>query len=749
MLSFLLMPNKKIISKIAIITLITIFFGIIFSSGVFASKKINYQEKKVILIAVNSITLDDLIMSNAPNIKELINSGAVGLMNSRSANAETLGSYYLTIGTSNRADAGEFGGLGFNAWEKLPENLYSGSLRAKDLSIQNNSISLPKESVINISINNANSESFKLHNNVVAGLLGEALKKAGRKTAVVGNADTLQEKHREMTLITMDLKGRTSFGDVYGDTNKVDNAFPGGIKTDYEKLTDKTIQFLGKADFIAVETGDTARLDYQRPLMSKVTNSQRRIKAIEEIDSFIGGLKSKLDLNKTLMIIASPKPQEDAIQDKDFLTPIIMSSSEKGLLTSETTKRGGIVTNLDLAPAILNYLDVRAPVEYSGNNLDVIAKNKTLSLLSDKHNHILTMRMLRIPIVVVYYILLLVGMILAVVMIRLKRSGKEIKKSSTTSLKLYLLFLLAVPLSSLFEIPFKEGNEILSVLGFVLLSALIAMAAYWGLKKKELGPLFIITALTSIVITIDVLTGTNLSQNSFLGSDLISGGRYYGVGNDYMGILLGASIFSIVSLSDLIRWKGKIATSSGFALLIVVSALIGLPQIGANVGGLITGVAAALTFLFFMSGQKKLTLKNAAIGLLIICVFVAGFIVINSVQYSASHAGKALALIESKGSPAVTDIIFRKFIMNVRGTLSFPGFVLMMMFLLAVTLNKILKKEDGIFGQFHNNYPAVVIGFLTMIWAATIGFLFNDTGALVAACIAGFLLVPLFYLSLN
>lgn len=741
--------NKKKKWLVIISILVATALGIFLAPPAFGKQ----NKGKVIFLVLNSISLDDLTAAEAPNLKPVIDLGAVGLMNAKAASIKEVANFYLSIGAGARAEAGELGNLGFNATEKLPKTLYNGMLTAKDLSFQGNDIIIPNSAVVNLGINDASGRSYKYHNNITPGLLGEALKKAGKKTAVVGNADTLQDTHREISLITMDLQGKTSLGNVASNLNVLDKSFPGAVRSDYKKLAYQTVSFLEKADFVAVELGDSARIDYQRPLLTKRLSIQRRKEAILRADQFLASLRKQIDLTKNLLIIASPKPHTDSMKDLNYLTPIVIngldSSKRRALLTSDTTKRAGLVANIDLAPTILNYFEIEVPAEMAGNIINPQTAKSPLDFLAKRHDQIYTMRVVRTPFVITYALLLLIGLTLVVLTLRWRSLGRKINARGIEALKIFLLFMLAVPLSTLLQIPLNKDNIALSLISGFAIAIFFSLAGYWFFRKKALPSLLLITVITSLVIVIDSLTGTNLSQRSFFGSDMISGGRYYGLGNVYMGVLIGASTFSLAGLADTKVLK-KYLSSIGFFGLLTVGIVVGHPRIGANVGGLITGLGAALIFSQVVA-DRRFSWKLFSINILVFGLLMA---VILSADLPGlpgqSHAGKALAIIDTRGSQAVTDIIIRKVSQNARGTLSFPGFLALMLVALAVALkNWSLRIKTSLLELFKNDAPVVSKAFLALFWAAIIGYVFNDTGAVTAAAIASYILIPLFYLTLE
>jgi hypothetical protein len=90
-----------------------------------------------------------------------------------------------------------------------------------------------------------------------------------------------------------------------------------------------------------------------------------------------------------------------------------------------------------------------------------------------------------------------------------------------------------------------------------------------------------------------------------LGYDPIIGARFYGIGNEYMGVLVGASIITISIFFEKFGFKNIILLP--FALAVVF--IMGNPMMGANVGGTIT-ISAAFLFLILKSNGIKIDNKK-------------------------------------------------------------------------------------------------------------------------------------------
>ena len=70
------------------------------------------------------------------------------------------------------------------------------------------------------------------------GALGEALRRAGRSTAVLGNLDEGETAVRWAPFLTMDARGITPVGSIGRETLLVHSRRPFGVKTNYSYLLD-------------------------------------------------------------------------------------------------------------------------------------------------------------------------------------------------------------------------------------------------------------------------------------------------------------------------------------------------------------------------------------------------------------------------------------------------------------------------------------------------------------------------------
>src|SRR5690606_17730430 len=89
--------------------------------------------------------------------------------------------------------------------------------------------------------------------------------------------------------------------------------------------------------------------------------------------------------------------------------------------------------------------------------------------------------------------------------------------------------------------------------------------------------------------------GGYLAVRSPLGYSLVGGARYYGIGNEFMGILLGAAVVALGGMLQRFHVSRRPATlmmAAGLAGLVVV---LGASRMGANFGGALAAAVTAVT----------------------------------------------------------------------------------------------------------------------------------------------------------
>ncbi len=733
--------------------------------------------RKVAIVVIDRIGLDDLMTGSTPNISHLIADGAVALMNARVKYEGYGRGGYVILGAGGRALGGPNAGLAFNEGEQLKAS-GGDQMSAAALYKARTGRTAPRGSVVNLYIEEMRELSDTPQTPGVPGLLGWALRKGGRRVTVLGNADSLVPAteldtaspaeaaeqgsensgyfmastilHREVSCIAMDTRGMVPRGDVSSDLYVSETT---GFETDFERLLLEVEEALPESDVLMVDMGQTTRVDEQSRFYSEKSLARARADALTDCDAALGRLVNMLDLSKDLVAVCVPTPTHEMIEDGNLLTPVVLAGAgfEGGvLLESETTRRTGVVSNYDPAPTVLDSLDEDIPSEMTGTPLtssNAEADLEGLKSLQDRavgasETRKTMVRIFAVTAIIVITLFLLVALIREDVISRHRYLFSAILFSVLSAPAVYLVVpSFSVPALS-WLVPATVGASLL--LGLTLSFVASSRSGTPGSFGGAVPALWAVSGLTAAVILLDTLIGSPLMKLSPFGTDVMLGDRYYGISNLYMGFAVGASIlFACLTVSMSRRFLSapwKRALKAGF-LLAAAAFIIGFGRLGANFGGLVTAVAGSLVALFKIEGAR-IDLKRAGLIAVILVLVVMAVVAVDiALPGAASHTGRAAAQAESGGGSPLLAMASRKLAAN--WSLSFASiWRLVVLFGLAAFL--ILNWKSRLLASLKDSAPAIYAAFAGMAAATVVGLLVNDSGIEVAAAISTFLFLPYF-----
>src|SRR5262249_33492912 len=142
-----------------------------------------------------------------------------------------------------------------------------------------------------------------------------------------------------------------------------------------------------------------------------------------------------------------------------------------------------------------------------------------------------------------------------------------------------------------------EGLSPGAVVFWLAAPALVYAAA----RRGDVGPgLALVYGLLAAGLLAEVAPWGRALSGSILGYSLALGARYYGIGNEWMGVLTGSVLAALLIAREYVprpwlrAWPGLCA-----GVMLLLLCILGLPWAGAKFGGMLTaGVgAAALAFL--------------------------------------------------------------------------------------------------------------------------------------------------------
>jgi hypothetical protein len=675
---------------------------------------------RVVLVALDRIGWRDIKGAATPNIDRLIETGAIGLMTTNTAGSRSCNNLYVTMGAGARITGSSNSPLAFSG-----EDVHQGQ-KVADLYYQITGSVLPPGSIANLGVAEVYRNNVNRPYPVKVGALGTALGQAGYKVAVIGNSDAPDRQQRYLASMMMDDKGVVPLGDVGKWLYVRDGTRPFGIRTDFNRMAQAVNRVWDEADVVAIEWGDTFRAEeYRHMVMDDMLEMHRR-KAVEEGDAFIGWLMNRIDMNRDLVIVFTALGPLRELQVNNRLTPVIMAGKgvDKGWVTSASTHRMGVITNLDVGVTILNFFGIPPLLEQSGAPMSSVYNTTGIEGIMDFNERLVQIFNQR-PFLIRSFVFATISVVAGSLLVLF------LKKQHLNWLKPCILFIMLVPLTylllSLVHQSSLVGSTVIS-----LFITLVLTVTVWHVLRPMLDRIIAVCFMMTIALLLDQLTGARLIQGSPLGYDVISGARFYGIGNEYMGVLVGAACIGTAASMERLRVCRSIAWGGVVVWLAAVLGILALPWWGANVGGAITAFVAFGVLIMLMAGCR-ITWRQVAGLALVLMVAIVGLFILDSFRAveSQSHLGQTVKLIKENGVQELFNIAYRKISMNMR---LFRFTIWTRVFLSSLLAMVILfYRPKGIFRDVRERYPFLSHGFTSGIVGSIVALAVNDSGIVAAA----------------
>ena len=714
--------KKKIVSLLT--TLIVLISSI--STVSFASEK-----GKVILINMNRTSLEDMLSIDALN-KKLNKEGYIGLMNIRGDRGTDDRRSYAAIGAGGKVTMPSQSLINFEEVNKDNGVAYKAETGHNPKKIN--------DMTINYSLSE-NLENGSYGSKL--GSLGQTLADKKIKTSVIGNADKVNNgellKNRNIALMAMDNIGRVESGNV-DNINIKDNTMPYGMRTDYDKLKNETKKFYDDSEVVFIELGDTYRLDEYKNYLNDKTYKNMKNKIYKNIDSYLKEVFKTVNENDTVYIM-STFPSKKDYKEQKRLSPIIkFEGSGKGVLRSATTRRDGVVGNIDIGVDILSKFGIENP-QMVGKKLIKVEKKDNISFINHEFEKMVSMLGVRSTIVNTSVGIVAVAGVIATILLLFFRDKLPKKEMIFSILKEFLKLGILIPLvfivSPIFNFSTK-GSITMGILGTLVAFYIIGKKLF----KDDIAYMGFFSILTIIVIVIDSMFGTHLMQNNIMSYDAIIGARYYGIGNEYEGITIGCAIFA---LSVLVNYK-KIPNWFVVVLALIILITSAYPSMGANVGGSISESVAYVLFILLIF-DAKMDLKKYILLALVPVIIVFLFAALDIVSKSQSHLSVFVNQIMVDGPGAIIQTFVRKIQMNI--DIATSNVFIIIVFVIVGFISSFIFKPSRQFKKISDKYPYIFKGFVASTVGCIVTLLVNDSGIVAAGTTSIYILIPLLIMSIN
>jgi hypothetical protein len=442
--------------------------------------------------------------------------------------------------------------------------------------------------------------------------------------------------------------------------------------------------------------------------------------------------------DEVTVFVASTTSSSAMLAAKDLVHPLVMGTGARALLfapdgaprtiASDTTRRTGVVTDLDVRPTIFEFLGRAVPSDLDGLPLRVVDDPPPFEL----HERYLAMRRMTVPIQTAAALYVVVGGLFGIALIAMRRRVPQPLARvgawvgmSVPAMAVALLAAGHLPtLSYATVVPFVIGVTAVGTLAFAPLA-----------RRDALLPPAAIGVAVLLFFLVEAAMGWTAALTPFLGGSQLDGGRFFGLPNVYVGLLIGASLYVAFRLSP--GW--------GFVLVVAVALFAGLPFAGANIGAAVSLFAAAGLW-FCLRTRGRLGWREAGVTAALVVVGTA--VILFAHRFLTSTPTHITRFEEATGWQLGN--VWRTFTHRLATgwhLIEQNPFALVPVIGLPATLLAVLRPPPPVRQAFHR-HPAWRDALLVVLLGGIVAYVANDTGPAAAGLAFGLGLGGLVYVSL-
>lgn len=657
---------------------------------------------KSIVIVANRLVLEDFEGSKLQNIQKMINNGTIGLISPNCRGEKLENSVMLTASTGTPCTADIFLDEIYDSKETIYTNPIAEEFERRT------GISPKNSKGLFLGLAEAINENID-YKAAVMGSLGAAFKAKKLTTATIGNNDDKNLKMRAYAVLAIDHNGLIDKSLISEKLN----------------LNENQLKVINSSDLSVLYFNESTLLDNSKVEYSALAFQKARLQMLNRLDSLIGELISKYP-NNAIIYLISLSPQFSKRWNR--LTPILVYPSEgNSILNSPSTRTPGLITASDIAPTIIRNAALTPANIMVGRPAFSETSDNSLQELKDLNSRVNAQDTLIRPVLWSVGVLGAISITLACLIIsfNLKLNKKIIK------LVRFGMLIFAASLGAILLGVITPAGVSSYVLGIIISIALLILISIF-IGKKLGSPIYALYGIIALLVLVDSWTGGGLCKYSLLSSFQISGFRYYGIGNEYAGVLIGtASIFLL---------HFKLSKSIAILISIIIFATFGSGMLGANFGALIASVITfGLLITAYSNGRFRKIHLILFLGLAFFAFTAASYLDYKTSGALGSHGARAALISHLLGVSYYLELAFRKIAMNLGILISAQAVKAFMMFIPVGVLwiygiqdkLKLVLKSDA---KLNAGFKAILVG-------SAAAFLFNDSGFVMAAIMIAAMLI--------
>ncbi|HEX5950689.1 MAG TPA: hypothetical protein VFZ96_06785 [Actinomycetota bacterium] len=426
--------------------------------------------------------------------------------------------------------------------------------------------------------------------------------------------------------------------------------------------------------------------------------------------------------DEVLVIVMSRTGSAEMAAAKDELHPIVMavgapdelfdSEGAAGSLTSDTTRRAGVATDLDVPPTLAPFLDAEPPAGSEGSAIRIVGDEPAPF---DLHERYLAQRRLFVPIGTAAAIYVTVVGLLGAASVWL---GDRVPETARRAIGWACLSAAATG-TALLAVGHLLQLTYAAAVPFVAIVSVFGTMAFSPLERR--GVVWVPAGIGAGVLgyfVLEALLGWDAMLTPLLGGTHLDGGRFYGLPNVAIGLLVGASLW----LAQRLR------TWSGVALVAGIALAAGMPYLGSNLGAGVTLSATAGLWLAVRERERLGIWKAVGVVALAAAAGTALLLLAHAVSPLPTHVTRFEET--AGGLAAVWDTLVDRLGVGVDLIRRNPAALVPVVGLLA-SLAVALRPPAAIAATFER-WPAWRDAIVVCLLAGIVAYVANDTGAAAA-----------------
>jgi hypothetical protein len=696
--------------------------------------------RRVLVLSMPTLAWSDLYKGSTPTLDRLLDGSAVAALSVRDVVRTTSpGDGYAAFSAGTRAR-----GVGGSGQVLEPEEDFFGVPAGSVF--RRNTGADPGGGVVSLVHPQVVHRNDRLPYDAEIGALGQALEDAKVPRAVIANADGRfalgsPTFDREGGSALVDETGTVPDGAVSRALVEEDPLSPFGVRYDLDAVMAAFGRVWDHGGVVMVEGSDLARVDRYRTMATSAQQVRLRAEALRRTDELVRRLLAHVDLSKDAVLVVGP--YHSSAGSHLTVAGLHAPGVRPGLLRSATTRRGGFVTLVDIAPTILDLAGVARPDSMEGRPFErtergaATGRARAADLV--RINREAKFRDHMVAPVATLFVVLQAALLAVAVLSRQAGERRRWRRIVAVGAVAMLCYLPATYLAG--QLPFYRWGEG-AYYGFIaLVSLVLAGLAELAGRRHRLDPLFLALGLVFGLLVVDMVLGAPLQINTVFGYSPTVGGRFAGMGNLAYGQFAAAAFLLTGLIVHRVEERRR-AVALGIGVLVLAVVIDGSPIWGSDVGGVLAFVPAigvTASKLLRIPIRLKTVVASAAAALVAIGAFAA--IDLARPSDKQTHLGRLVESISSDGWGSFATVVTRKLGANL-GVITSTVWTAMVPLALVLAVY-LLWRAPGAARAIRGAIPEALAGLLVV---GVLGFALNDSGIAVPGVMIGVINAALVHL---